>query len=334
MSKKRLSVVGATGLVGRTITKLLEEREFPYGELTLFSSARSAGEEVYVAGSRLVMQELTEEAFLEHTDLALASAGRNVSYQLKEWVEGTDKVVVDNSSAFRMHPDVPLIVPEINPDAVAGHKGYIANPNCSTIQLVMAMKPIADRFGLGRVVVSTYQSVSGAGQAGIEELSKQTMDMFNGKEPAVARFPRRIAFDLIPHIGAFDEEGYTEEEMKVTHETRKILGLPELGISCTAVRTPTFGCHAESVMVETQKEASVTGLKEVLAGFPGVKLVDDVKDHIYPVLADGVEIPDVLVGRVRRDLSAPNSYWLWIVADNVHKGAALNAVQIGELLTC
>jgi aspartate-semialdehyde dehydrogenase len=329
---KRVSVVGATGLVGRTVVELLERRDFPFEKLTLFASPRSVGEEVFCKGTRYLVEELTKEAFIEKTDLALASAGKPVSTLLKEWVKGTGIVVVDNSSAFRMDPDVPLVVPEINPGAAFAHKGYIANPNCTTIQLVMALKPIADGFGLKRVVVSSYQSVSGAGQKGVNELSEQSIAIFNQRPIEQKVFPRQIAFNAVPQIGPFGSNGYTDEEMKVTHETRKILGLADLNVSCTAVRVPTFSCHAECVMIETERTTSPEELRAALRAFPGVRVVDDPAAGEYPVPLDGIGVDEVLVGRLRQDLSAPNSYLLWLVADNILKGAALNAVQIAELL--
>jgi aspartate-semialdehyde dehydrogenase len=328
----RIAVVGATGLVGRNILEVMEQRDFPFDELTLFASARSAGEKIMFKGKKYVVQELTREAFCARTDIALASAGRKVSYLLRDWLEGTEIVVVDNSSAFRMHDSVPLVVPEVNGEVVKNHGGYIANPNCSTIQLVMALKPIHDAFGLRRVVVSTYQSVSGAGQAGIDELSGQTVAMFNHQEYGNTVFPHRIAFNAIPRIGPFGFEGYTEEELKATNETRKILDLPDLGLSCTCVRISTFACHAESVMVETLSEPSVAELREAIGAFPGVKVIDDPRDEKYPVPSMAMGIDDVLVGRIRKDISAPHSYHLWVVADNILKGAALNTVQIAELL--
>jgi len=331
-ANRRVAVVGATGLVGRNILEVMEQRDFPFAQLTLFASSRSAGEKVKFKGTEYVVQELTREAFREHSDLVMASAGRKVSYLLRDWLEGTDITVVDNSSAFRMHDSVPLIVPEVNGDDLKGHKGYIANPNCSTIQLVMVLKPIHDAFGLKRVVVSTYQSVSGAGQGGIDELSGQTVAMFNQQEHESRVFPHRIAFNAIPQIGPFGPDDYTEEELKATSETRKILGLPDLGVSSTCVRIPTFACHAESVMVETEKQPSVAEFREAIASFEGVKVIDDVREELYPVPSLAVGVDDVLVGRIRRDISATHAYNLWVVADNVLKGAALNTVQIAELL--
>lgn len=333
MSKyPRVSIVGATGLVGQTILDLLAKRDFPMEQLTLFSSSRSAGTMVPFKDDELEVQELTPEAFHSQTDLALASAGRKVSYMVRDWIDGTDIVVVDNSSAFRMNDEVPLVVPEVNADAIADHKGYIANPNCSTIQLVMALKPLHDAFGLKRVVVSTYQSVSGAGQGGIDELSKQTVALFNQEEYPPSVFPYQIAFNAIPHIGPFSVDGYTEEEMKATNESRKILGIPDLPLSCTCVRIPTFACHCESVMVEVEKEATVAQVQATLGEFPGVTVADQPADNIYPLPTLAVDLDDVYVGRIRKDISGTNAFNLWVVADNVLKGAALNAVQIAEAL--
>jgi aspartate-semialdehyde dehydrogenase len=301
-------------------------------EVVLFASERSAGEIVSFSNYEYEIQELTSKAFLAETDLALCSAGRGVSRMIRSWLPGTDIVVIDNSSAFRMDPDVPLVVPEINPEAALNHNGYIANPNCSTIQLVMALKPIHDAFGLTRVNLSTYQSVSGAGQSGIDELSAQSTALFNQMDHDLTTFPHQIAFNTIPQIGPFDDNGYTEEEMKATYETRKILGLPDLPVSCTCVRVPTFACHCESVMVETEQEPTVEELSEALAAFPGVRLADQPGDGVYPMNILAVDRDDVLVGRIRKDLTRPRSYLLWVVADNILKGAALNAVQIAELL--
>lgn len=334
MSKKiRVSIVGATGLVGREIQKILELRDFPVESLNLYASNRSAGEEMYFKGQRVVVRALEKDDFLASTDLCLASAGKLVSQMLREWVQGTSIVVVDNSSAFRMVPEVPLVVPEVNPEALDDPAPYIANPNCSTIQLLLPLKAIHQVAGLKRVVVSTYQSVSGAGHRGIDELSQQSIGLFNGKEGVPAEvFPHRIAFNIIPHIGSFDQDGYTDEEMKVTRETRKIMNLPDLPVSCTAARVPVFSGHSESVMVEVEKSVTVQQLREAIAAFPGVTLVDNPAEHEYPMPSDCTEIPEVLVGRVRRDISAPNAFHFWVVADNLWKGAALNAVQIGELL--
>lgn len=332
MDKPRVSIVGATGLVGREILTLLEHRRFPLAELTLYASKRSAGESMEYRGEELDVKILEKEDFLSNTDIALCSAGRRVSYDIKDWVKGTSVVAIDNSSAFRMDPGVPLAVPEVNPEAVKEHSGYIANPNCSTIQLAVVLKPLQDAFGLERVVVSTYQSVSGAGQDAVAELSKQSMALFNQKEFEISSFPHRIAFNVIPQIGPFLENGYTEEEMKVTNEIRKILAMPDLGVSCTAVRVPVFTCHAEAATVQFARDAQVAGVQAVLEEFPGIEVKDDPASASYPMPIDAVETDKVYVGRIRRDLSGPRSFNLWIVADNLWKGAALNAVQIAELL--
>lgn len=329
-SKPRVSVVGATGLVGREILRLLDERKFPLSKLSLFASQRSDGQEVIWKGKEYAVQALTKEALLEQTDVALCSAGRTVSRELRPWVQGTSTVVIDNSSAFRMDPSVPLVVPEVNPGDLKGHNNYIANPNCSTIQLVVALKPLADAFGLKRVIVTTYQSVSGAGHKGMEELSSQIRDLFNGKPSQVNHFPRRIAFNCIPQIGPFDDVGYTEEEMKVTDETRKILGIPQLPVSCTAVRVPVYACHSEAVTVDLERPATAEAIRALLSESPGIAVSFKPGQDGYPTPAECVETPEVHVGRIRPDLSGNNAFHLWVVSDNLWKGAALNAVQIAE----
>lgn len=332
MDKPRVSIVGATGLVGREILTLLEQSRLPLSKLTLYASERSAGEEMEYGGEELEVKVLEKDDFLSNTDIALCSAGRSVSYDIKDWVKGTPVVAIDNSSAFRMDAGVPLVVPEVNPEAVKDHNGYIANPNCSTIQLAVVLKPLQEAFGLERVVVSTYQSVSGAGQEAVAELSEQSMALFNQKEFEISCFPHRIAFNVIPQIGPFLENGYTEEEMKVTNEIRKIFAMPDLGVSCTAVRVPVFTCHAEAVTVQFARDAQVAGVQAVLKEFSGVEVKDDPASSLYPMPIDTVETEKVYVGRIRRDLSGPRSFNLWIVADNLWKGAALNAVQIAKLV--
>jgi len=328
----KVSVVGATGLVGREILRLLESRSFSYEQLTLFASARSAGDELEVRGDTLKVRELEKEDFIASTDLALCSAGKKVSALLRDWVRGTNVVVVDNSSAFRMDPEVPLVVPEVNPGDLSDHAGYIANPNCSTIQLVVALKPLHDAFGLRRVVVSTYQAVSGAGHKAVEELSTQSIALFNQRDVEVNVFPYRIAFNVIPQIGAFLPNGYTDEEIKVVNETRKILHLPDLPVTCTAVRVPVFACHSESVLVEFDADPTMEEVRAALEGKPGLTIVDDPAHNKYPMPLDGIEREDVFVGRLRKDLSGPRCISFWCVSDNLWKGAALNAIQIAEQL--
>ena len=331
--KPRVSVVGATGLVGREIVRILEARRFPLSELTLFASSRSAGETCDFLGDPIRVQELKREDFLANTDIALCSAGRKVSEVMRNWSAEAEVIVVDNSSAFRMDADVPLVVPEINPEALNCHSGYVANPNCSTIQLVMALHPIREAFGLRRVAVATYQSVSGAGNKGIEELSAQSISLFNQvtmPEPEV--FPTRIAFNVIPQIGSLLENGFSEEEMKVVHETRKILDAPHLPVTCTAVRVPVFAVHCEAVLLETEKDVQPSEIREVLSDFPGVLVTDGEDPCLYPTPVGCVERDEVFVGRIRRDPFGPCWYSLWVVSDNLWKGAALNAVQIAEHL--
>ena len=328
-----LAILGATGAVGREFLNVLEEREFPVGRLTLLASPRSAGQKLSFRGEEHTVRAVSAEAFAG-VQIGLFSPGAQVSREWAPVAARAGAVVIDNSSAFRMEPDVPLVVPEVNPGDIAQHRprGIIANPNCSTIQMVVALKPIADAAGLERVVVSTYQSVSGKGQKGIEELSRQTADILNAREVKVEAFAHRIAFNVLPQIDDFTENGYTKEEMKMVNETRKIMHLPALRISATAVRVPVFFGHSESVNVTTTRKLGAAQARELLAKAPGVKVLDDPANAVYPMplLAAGDSFTHV--GRIRDDLSQENGLELFVVADNVRKGAALNAVQIAELL--
>ncbi|MBS2030617.1 MAG: aspartate-semialdehyde dehydrogenase [Deltaproteobacteria bacterium] len=331
--KFHVGILGASGAVGREFLNVLEERDFPVGELTLLASPRSAGSKLEFQGHEYTVKAVTPESF-KGVEIGLFSPGASVS---REWAPVAAKagaVVIDNSSAFRMDADVPLVVPEVNPDDIAQYKarGIIANPNCSTIQMVVALKPIADAVGLERVVVSTYQSVSGKGQKGIEELSKQTADILNAREVKVSAFAHRIAFNVLPHIDDFTENGYTKEEMKMVNETRKIMHLPELPVSATTVRVPVFFGHSESVNLTTQKKITAAQARELLSKAPGVKVLDDPKNNVYPMplLAAGDSFTHV--GRIRDDISQERGIDMFVVADNVRKGAALNAVQIAEVL--
>ncbi|HEY3446295.1 MAG TPA: aspartate-semialdehyde dehydrogenase [Myxococcales bacterium] len=334
MSKSfHVAILGATGVVGREFIHCLEERDFPVEKLTLLASPRSEGERLEFKGEDIVVRAVKPDSF-QGVQLALFSPGAAVS---REWAPIAAKagaIVVDNTSAFRMESDVPLVVPEVNPDAVMGAKarGIVANPNCSTIQMVLALKPIHDAATLLRVVVSSYQSVSGKGQKGIVELEKQTADLMSGREIETQAFPYRIAFNLIPQIDEFDANGYTKEELKLVHETRKILGIPDLRVSATAVRVPVFFGHSEAVNVTTEKKITAEKARELLKNAPGLKVLDDPKAGIYPMpmLAAGDDA--ALVGRIREDISQMNGLDFFVVADNVRKGAALNAVQIAELL--
>jgi len=329
----RVVVVGATGAVGEQIREILEQRLFPVKELRLLASKKSAGQMLPFRRKEVRVEELQEDSF-QNMDLALFSAGGEVSAKFAPLAAKAGSVVVDNTSHFRMEPDIPLVVPEVNPKDIALYRkrGIVANPNCSTIQLVVALKPIYDAAGIRRVVVSSYQSVSGAGRMAMEELSQQSVALFNGREIKKEKFPHQIAFNCIPHIDAFLDSGYTKEEMKMVDETRKILSDPSIGITATAVRVPVFCGHSESVNVETERKLTVEEVKDILRKSPGVLLCDDPEADVYPMAIDTVGQDATLVGRIREDDSVPNGLNLWIVADNLRKGAALNAVQIAEIL--
>lgn len=334
MSERRtidVSVVGATGLVGREMLRLLAARNFPVGTLRPFASERSAGSAIWFGEDPIPVEALTREALLAAgPGLVLASAGKVVSGQLREWVRGTGLVVVDNSSAFRLDPEVPLVVPEVNPATAATHAGYIANPNCTVIPLVVVLDAVRQAAGLEEVSVATYQSVSGAGNKAMEELAAQTMGLLSEQEVEPEVFPHRIAFNLIPQIGDVLDDGYTAEERKAIDETRKILDMPELIVSCTAVRVPTFACHGEAVQIVTEQDLSRDELTAALTGKPGLTVLDAPREMVYPMPINTVESADVFVGRVRKHPDKPCTYDLWIVADNLWKGAALNSLQIAE----
>lgn len=328
-----IAIVGATGAVGEQLREVLEDREFPVGELRLLASERSAGQFLAFQGRQVRVGILKEESF-ENIDIALFSAGGKVSAKFAPAAVAAGAVVVDNTAFFRMEPDVPLVVPEVNAKEIASYKnrGIIANPNCSTIQMVVALKPIHDAARIKRIVVSTYQSVSGAGRMAMEELSQQVAALFNGRELKKEKFPHQIAFNCIPHIDVFMDDGYTKEEWKMIHETRKILGEPSLPVTATSVRVPVFCSHSESVNVETEKKLTAAQAKAILLAAPGVILADVPEENIYPLAIDAVGKDATYVGRVREDDSVANGLNLWVVADNLRKGAALNAVQIAELL--
>lgn len=331
----RVAVVGATGAVGREMVNLLESREFPVSELTLLASERSAGESVAFCGQSHTVQALGPE--VPEVDIALFSAGGSLSRDRAGEFAAKGAVVIDNSSAWRMDPKVPLVVPEVNPQAAfaalkPGGKRIIANPNCSTIQLVVALKPLADAFGLRKVVVSTYQSVSGAGQKGISELSGQVTALFNNLDLTVAAMPHQIAFNCIPSIGDFMDNGYTTEEWKLVEESRKIMGMPDLHVSPTAVRVPVFSCHSEAVHVVCERKVTAKSARAALHQGEGITLMDSPQEQSYPMgfLLAGTD--DVYIGRIRQDPVDEHALNLWVVADNLRKGAALNAVQIAEAL--
>lgn len=328
-----VAVAGATGAVGNQMIRCLEERNFPVKSLRLLASARSVGRELRFRGDLIPVQELTGRSFKD-VDVALFSAGGDTSLRFAPQAAEAGCVVVDNSSAWRMDPAVPLVVPEVNPHAIAGYKakGIIANPNCSTIQMVVALNPIHRAFGIKRIVVSTYQAVSGTGKKAVDELFDQTRAMINflGYEKKV--YPHRIAFNCLPHIDRFQENGYTKEEMKMVHETRKILEDDSIGVTATTVRVPVFYGHSEAVNVETREKISAAAVREMLAHAPGVAVIDEPGANHYPLATDAAGQDLTLVGRIRQDESVANGVNLWIVADNIRKGAATNAVQIAEIL--
>lgn len=335
MKKKayNVAVAGATGMVGGEIIKILGERGFPVGSLTLLASERSAGSKLRFGGKDHVVRLLEEESF-EGIDVGLFSPGASVSAVYAPKAARAGCVVVDNTSHFRMDPDVPLVVPEVNPADIALYKkkGIIANPNCSTIQLVVALKPIHDMFRIKRVVVSTYQSVSGAGREAMDELSEQVRSIFSMKSPEKKVFNHQIAFNCLPQIDSFLDNGYTKEEVKMAEETRKILGDDNVMVSATAVRVPVFVGHSESVNIETEKKITPDAVRRILKKAPGITVMDDPSKCRYPMPVDTAELDDVFVGRIRADDTAPNAINMWIVSDNLRKGAALNTVQIAEVL--
>lgn len=329
---KRVAVVGASGAVGQVMTRLLEERNFPIATIKFLASERSAGKSLTFRGEAHPIQPISAEAFRD-VDIVLSSTPASISKQWSPVAAQAGAVVVDNSSAFRMDPTVPLVVPEVNPGDVAKHQGIIANPNCSTIQMVVALKPLHDAFRIQRVIVSTYQAVSGAGQTGMSELQAQYQAIAAGQiPPPPAKFAHPIAFNLVPQIDDFLDSGYTKEEMKMVHETRKIMGDDSIDVCPTCVRVPVLNSHSESILVETQKPITIESARAAWANAPGLVVVDDPANRQYPLptLADGRD--EVFVGRIRRDLHRENALLFWCVSDNLRKGAATNAVQIAELL--
>jgi aspartate-semialdehyde dehydrogenase len=328
-----VAVAGATGAVGNQMIACLEELNFPVKRLALLASARSVGRQLRYRGELIAVQELTDRSF-KGVDIALFSAGGSTSEAFAPIAARDGCVVIDNSSAWRMDPQVPLVVPEVNPHAVADYKqkGIIANPNCSTIQMVVALNPIHRAFGIRRVVVSTYQSVSGTGKKAIDELFNQTRAMINFLSVERSVYPHRIAFNCLPHIDKFLDNGYTKEEMKMVNETRKIMEAPTMAVTATTVRVPVFFGHSESVNVETERPCPPEEVRRILASAPGVQVVDDPSQNRYPLAIDAAGQDLTFVGRIRKDESVPNGLNLWIVADNIRKGAATNAVQIAQLL--
>ncbi len=331
--KLNLALAGATGAVGNQMIECLEERDFPVNEIKMLASSRSAGRELTFRGQAVPVEEMTEDSF-RGMDIALFSAGGGTSKHFAPHAAEAGCVVVDNSSAWRMDPEVPLVVPEVNPDAVAGYttKGIIANPNCSTIQMVVALYPIHKQYGIKRIVVSTYQAVSGTGKKAIDELFDQTRAIMNFQDAQAKVYPHRIAFNCLPHIDTFDASGYTKEEIKMVNETRKIMGDDSIQVTATTVRVPVFYGHSEAVNIETEKPISADAVRALLAESPGVAVMDDPTENIYPLPIDAAGQDLTYVGRIREDFSITNGINMWVVADNIRKGAATNTVQIAEIL--
>ena len=326
-----VAIVGATGVVGGTVRAILEERAFPVGELRLLASERSRGARLPFKGSSCTVGELSAGAFAG-VDLAFFAAGGAVSKEFVPQAVAAGAVVIDKSSAFRADPAVPLVVPEVNPDHLDRHQGVIATPNCSTIQMVVALKPLHDAAGVERVVVSTYQSVSGSGKRGVDDLDRQARAWATGADPELSFYPQRIAFNLLPHIDSFLADGATKEEQKMVDETVKIFADPRIRVTATCVRVPVFGAHAEALNVQTREPLGAAAARELLAAAPGIEVVDDPLHGRYPTPLDAEGKDPVFVGRIRDDDTAANCLNFWVVADNLRKGAALNAVQIAETL--
>lgn len=327
----KVAVVGATGVVGREMIETLEARNFPVDVLVPLASERSAGSTVEFHGETIPVQVLTEDSF-KGIDFALFSAGGSVSRDFAPIAAKAGAIAIDNTSHFRMHEGVPLVVPEVNAHAIKQHKGIIANPNCSTAQMVVPLKPLQDAYGIERLVIATYQSVSGSGKDAMQELETQARASLEGRPTESKVYPHTIAFNLIPQIDSFTENGYTKEELKMVNETKKILEDETLRITATTVRVPVFVGHSEVVNVELKKPAKIEDVRRLIQDFPGVQVLDDPSKSIYPTPRDIAGKDDVYVGRIRQDISNPNAIELWIVADNLRKGAALNAVQIAEAI--
>lgn len=325
--KYNVAIVGATGMVGRQFINILAERNFPINNLYLFSSSRSAGSSISFNGSNVIVEELKEENITnKKIHLALFSAGGNVSLEFAPVFTKNGAIVIDNSSAWRMNPSVPLVVPEVNWEDIKWHSGIIANPNCSTIQAVVALKPLADKYGIKRIVYSTYQAVSGAGVQGFNDLK----DGMSHVSPKKFQYP--IAYNVIPQIDVFMDNGYTKEEMKMIDETHKILHSDNIKVTATTVRVPVFHGHSESINVELNQEFNLDDVFSLFKNFSGITVMDDIKNNIYPMPVEIEGHDDVYIGRIRRDFSTDNGLNLWVVADNIRKGAALNAIQIAEVI--
>ncbi len=329
MSAIRIALVGATGAVGEVFLRVLEERRFPLGSLRLCASPRSVGKRLRFRGEELPVELASKELFAE-CDLAFISVTADVSRELVPLAVEAGCVAIDDSSAYRMEPHVPLVVPEINADDIDGHQGILAIPNCSTTPMVMALHPLRQVNPIVRVIVDTYQSVSGTGRAAVDELRQQSEQALRGQQVHPEQYPHQIAFSVLPQVEPFLEDGYTREERKMVQETRKILHEPKMAVSATCVRVPVFVGHSEALHVEFERPMSVVKARELLAAFPGVTVVDDPASNSYPMPIDAAGKDDVFVGRIRRDASHPNGLAMWLVSDNLRKGAATNAIQIAE----
>ena len=334
MKNYKLAIVGATGVVGRTVLQVLQERNLPISKYVFFASKKSGGKTIHFMGEDFLVQELTESSFDEGFDYAIFSAGGSTSLKYAPIAVSKGCIVIDNSSAFRMEPDVPLVVPEVNPDVIKNHHGIIANPNCSTIQAMPVLKPLEDNYKIKRIIYSTYQAVSGAGQKGINDLENGIMNYvhYNSLETPLEKFPHPIFNNCLPHIDVFLDNGYTKEEEKMINETRKILGRSDIKITATTVRVPVFNSHSESINVELENSFELSDIISLLKHSPNVVVQDDLIHNIYPLAANVSGNDEVFVGRIRRDFSIENGLNLWVVADNIRKGAATNAVQIVEKL--
>ena len=328
-NRKNIAVVGATGAVGTVFLEMLEERKFPVADLRLWASERSLGKRITVNGDQIEVELLSSE-LVEKVDMVFVSASSDISHLAASMIGATNTILIDDSSAFRMDPDVPLIVPEVNSEALKDVKNIISIPNCSTTPLVMALKPLHDNFSLKRVIVDTYQSVSGTGSAALDELKTQTKQYLDNDSIQADVYPHQIAFNVLPHIEPFLPNGYTREEMKMLNETRKILNIPDLNLSATCARVPVMIGHSEAVHAEFHNPIDLEKSVELLRGFPGIRVVDDPISAMYPMPIDSEGDDDVLVGRIRNDMSCDNSIAFWLASDNLRKGAALNAIQIAE----
>ena len=338
MKKYKLAVVGATGVVGRMAMQVLEEKNLPISEYAFFASKKSSGSKITFMGKDYVVRELTEHSFDEGFDFAIFSAGGDTSKKYSPIAASKNCIVIDNSSAFRMDTDVPLVVPEVNSEDIKWNNGIIANPNCSTIQAVVALKPLDDKYKIKRIVYSTYQAVSGAGRDGIYDLENGIKNFKEGSNINVAettsyelkKFPYPIFNNCLPHIDVFLDNGYTKEEMKMINETRKILGHPDLPITATTVRVPVLNSHSESINIELENDFDLDDVKKLLQTSPGIIVLDDISSNIYPIATNATGHDEVFVGRIRKDFSVKNGLNLWVVSDNIRKGAASNAIQIVE----